>query len=47
MSTVLIKPLVTEKLAALQGKSKTDTPLKWISKQTKPEIKAAVEAAYP
>lgn len=46
MSTVLIKPLVTEKLAALQEKQNRYT-FEVDVKSTKSEIKAAVEAAYP
>jgi large subunit ribosomal protein L23 len=46
MSTVLFRPLVTEKLTALQEKQNRYT-FEVDIKATKPEIKAAVEAAYP
>lgn len=46
MSSVLIRPLVTEKLTALQEKLNRYT-FEVDVKATKAEIKAAVESAYP
>jgi large subunit ribosomal protein L23 len=46
MSSVLIRPLVTEKLTALQEKLNRYA-FEVDVKATKAEIKAAVEAAYP
>jgi large subunit ribosomal protein L23 len=46
MSTVVIRPLVTEKLTMLQEKQNRYT-FEVDIKSTKAEIKAAVEAIYP
>lgn len=46
MSSVLIKPLVTEKLTALQEKLNRYT-FEVDVKATKLEIKAAIESTYP